>query len=412
FPVVFLPGLVTDRFPARARPDPLALPLELVRETLPEGDFALQEERRLFYVAMTRARDELILSHAADYGGARARRVSPFVLEALDLPVAAGTPGAGARKATAGERLATWDAISEPAEAERIAGDEALTLSFYAIDDYLTCPLKYKYAHVVRVPLAPHHSIIYGSALHQAVQEFHRRHARGDVMTEAALFEAFDRAWSNEGFLSREHEEARRESGRAALRRFREEQLRPGATIPAYVEREFSFSLGGDRIRGRWDRVDVVPVTEAESPAAPAQGDATVAMDGERVRADVVNQTLPLLGRERVTITDYKSSDVRDPVKARARARDSLQLTIYAMGWEAQTGRLPDAVQLHFLESGLVGRTPVEPERLERARTQIERAARGIRARDFSPRPDYLACTWCAYRDICPASVAGTGRAG
>ena len=39
---------------------------------------------------MTRARDELILSHAADYGGARARRVSPFVLEALDLPAAGG----------------------------------------------------------------------------------------------------------------------------------------------------------------------------------------------------------------------------------------------------------------------------------------------------------------------------------
>ena len=45
---------------------------------------------------MTRARDELILSHAADYGGARARRVSPFVLEALDLPAAAGVPGRGA----------------------------------------------------------------------------------------------------------------------------------------------------------------------------------------------------------------------------------------------------------------------------------------------------------------------------
>ena len=70
--------------------------MELVNETLPEGDYQLQEERRLFYVGMTRARDELVLSHAADYGGQRARRVSPFVLEALDLPVAAGASGAGA----------------------------------------------------------------------------------------------------------------------------------------------------------------------------------------------------------------------------------------------------------------------------------------------------------------------------
>ena len=94
FPVVYLPGLVTGRFPATGRREPLALPLELVNETLPEGDYQLQEERRLFYVGMTRARDELVLSHAADYGGQRARRVSPFVLEALDLPVAAGASGA------------------------------------------------------------------------------------------------------------------------------------------------------------------------------------------------------------------------------------------------------------------------------------------------------------------------------
>ena len=91
-----MPGLVAGRFPTHARREPLGLPLELVKETLPEGDFQLQEERRLFYVGMTRARDELILSHAADYGGGVARRLSPFVLEALDLPTAAGVPGSGA----------------------------------------------------------------------------------------------------------------------------------------------------------------------------------------------------------------------------------------------------------------------------------------------------------------------------
>ena len=86
--------------------------------------------------------------------------------------------------------------------------------------------------------------------------------------------------------------------------------------------------------------------------------------------------------RERVTITDYKSSDVRDPAQARQRARDSLQLSIYAMGYEAETGRPPDAVQLHFLDSGLVGRAEIEPKRLEKARTKIAAAAAGIRERD------------------------------
>jgi len=53
-----------------------------------------------------------------------------------------------------------------------------------------------------------------------------------------------------------------------------------------------------------------------------------------------------------VVITDYKSSDVRDPARAKERARDSLQLQIYALAYQAESGRPPDAVQLWFLESG------------------------------------------------------------
>ena len=402
FPFVYLPGLVSGRFPAAGRREPLGLPLALVKETLPEGDYQLQEERRLFYVGMTRARDELVLSHAADYGGQRARRVSPFVLEALDLPVAAGAAGAGAKPASPLERMAANERTDASPTAARARSGEPLMLSFYAIDDYLTCPLKYKFGHLLRVPLAPHHSLIYGSALHAAVAEFHRRHARGDVMTEEALVEAFVAAWTNEGFLSREHEEARLAAGRAALHRFREEQLAPGALVPAYVEREFSFMLDGDRVRGRYDRVDIMPREAGDADEArSAVGDGAAPASG----ADVVEPTLGL-APERVVITDYKSSDVRDPAKARQRAKDSLQLSIYAMGYEAMTGRLPDAVALHFLESGLVGTAPVERKRIEKARESIRAAATGIRARDFTARPDRLSCGYCAFREICPASAA------
>jgi DNA helicase-2/ATP-dependent DNA helicase PcrA len=411
WPVVYLVGLVDGRFPSRGRREQLAVPDALLRGVFPGGDAHLQEERRLFYVGMTRARDELLLTHALDYGGKRTRRVSGFVLEALDL--AAGT-AAPARAASPVERLAPFAARADHSPPARPRGDGRggpLLLSFYQVDDYLTCPLKYKYIHVLRVPVAPHHAIVYGAALHQAVQEFHRRHLRGEVMSEEALLAAFEAAWVSEGFVSREHEEARLAAGRAALRRFRLAQLSPGAVVPAYVEREFSFTLDGDRVRGRMDRVDVIGLSPDETPPGAADtggegvGMADPAGPPRPAGPDVVEQVLPLL-RERVVITDYKSSDVRAAAQARERARDSLQLTIYAMAWQAQTGRPPDAVALHFLESGLVGTAEVDQARIERGAADIRAAAAGIREQRFEPTPSYISCSWCAFRDVCPASAA------
>ena len=136
--------------------------------------------------------------------------------------------------------------------------------------------------------------------------------------------------------------------------------------IPTYVEREFAFDLDGDRIRGRWDRVDIAGRADRQPDRRELRR-----RRPRRPSADVVTPTLGIMGREHVTITDYKSSDVRDPAKARQRARDSLQLQIYAMGYEAMTGRLPDQVALHFLDSGLVGRSMSIPKRVAKARTQI-----------------------------------------
>jgi DNA helicase-2/ATP-dependent DNA helicase PcrA len=397
FPIVYLPGLVAGRFPIPGRRDALALPAVLADVADGADDeVQLREERRLFYVAMTRARDELVLSHAADYGGTGIRRLSPFVLEALDLPPTAVDPAVKA--ASAIDRIEAANPVL-PSRADALVGgprDEPLTLSFSGIDAYLSCPMKYKLGHVVRVPVPPHHAMIYGSALHRAVQEFHRRHARGEVMSEADLNAAFETAWTNEGFLSRDHEDARLAAGRETLRRFREAQLAPGAVIPAYVERDFSFAIGGDRVRGRWDRVDIEPATAGEAPASASPAPS----------ADTVAPTFELLGHERVTITDYKTSDVSDPAKARQRARESLQLQIYAMGYEAVSGRLPDAVALHFLDTGVTGRIDVDPKRLAKGREKIAAAAAGIRARDFAAKPDRSTCGYCPFKAICPSSVA------
>ena len=363
FPVVFMVSLVEDRFPSRSRADVLELPDELLSGDLRIRDQHLAEERRLFYVGMTRAQEALIFTWARDYGGRRARRLSQFVTEALDLPAAVPAEVLAPNVLEQLARHERQPRARAPAAPIRF-GDRPLSLSYYQVNDYLTCPTKYRYAHVVRIPTPVTHPLVYGKALHAAVQAFHRRQMAGVSMSLEELERSFEQNWESEGFLTRAHEEARLGAGREALRRFWLAQQDDPAK-PASVEEEFSFPLGRDRVRGRYDRVD-----RDESG--------------------------------RVTITDYKSSDVRDPVTANRRARESLQLSIYALAYEAANGRPPDELALHFLESGLVGRSEAGERRLERAKEKIVATAEGIRAGAFAATPGPTQCGYCPYRDICP----------
>jgi DNA helicase-2/ATP-dependent DNA helicase PcrA len=361
FPVVFLVGCVEQKFPLRARRDALELPAALLPEPLPGGDPHLHEERRLFYVAMTRAKEELILSSAADYGTARARKVSRFAVEALDLPSPAPAP----RKSQALEALARHQ--PSPPETARpeapLPEGETLTLSFRQMDDYLTCPLKYKYIHRLKVPLLVHHRVVYGSAVHKAVQAHFRARVEGRPSSEEDVIAAFRAAWISEGFLSREHEEQRLRAGEEALRRFvREEEGDP--LTPTGVEQEFAFFVGRTRVQGRYDLV--------------------VERDG------------------RVTILDFKTGAVDDPEEAKKRAGESLQLDVYALAHLRAAGRLPDRVELRFLESGLAGGKRPTPEEAARTEEVVREVSAQIRERQFEARPSYMACGQCAFRDICP----------
>ena len=366
FPVVFIVGLVQNRFPHSRRAERLSLPVELVKETLPSGDAHLQEERRLFYVAMTRAQRELYLTSARDYGGLRPRKISQFVVEALDRPRA----DQDYVRSSALQRIERHAPTPEPGSEAfaPIPEDQVIQLSFLQIDDYLTCPLKYKYVHVLRVPILPHHTVIYGKALHDAVDEYLRRKMRQMPVSLDDLVAIFENSWSSEGFVSREHEELRLQAGREALARFFEDHEQHGR-LPLYVEKEFSFIWNHNRIVGRWDRVDK-------------------AADG-------------------FEILDYKSSEVSDPEKAQRKAKDSLQLAIYALAFREIYGEWPRRVKLYFLGSGLVGSVEVHEKMIEKARQKIAEAAAGIRKRNYEAKPNFLNCRYCAFADICPAVGGG-----
>ena len=365
FDVVLLVGLVADRFPGRDRRDALEIPDELVRDALTlSGDSHASEERRLFYVGMTRARDELHLSWALDEGGRRTRSMSQFVTEALDLPPA--TPPEVVQPSLTEQLARHAGSPRETASAapRRSLDDRPLTLSFGQIHDYLECPARYRFGHMVRIPTPASHQMVYGRALHAAAQAYHRRQMAERPMALDELHAALDANWESVGFLTRAHEEARKAAAHEAIARFWEEQQRDPAR-PVAVEQEFTVAIGPDRLRGRYDRVD---------------------------RDDA----------GRTVITDYKSSDVRDLATANRRARESLQLSIYALAHEAEHGSLPDELALHFLESGIVGRAEPSEKRLAKAHESLATVADGIRAGRFEATPGPMRCGYCPFREICP----------
>ena len=367
FRSVYVSGLVEGRFPVKARPQTLSLPDELIGDVSLDEDRALAEERRLFFVAVTRARDELVLtSHENGRGGRGRRRPSIFIAEALDAPPAVAPPPAGRAPGAADlAHVLLPTAEVQPASPK---SDRPLTLSFSQLDEYLTCPERYRLRYDIGVPTPAHHALSYGNAIHGAIAAFHGAQARGRTMTETELIAELRRCWQPDGFLSREHEDARFAAGALALRRFLAQEIARGGHVPAAVEKPFSFKLGQDVIRGRIDRID-----------ATEHG---------------------------AVITDYKSSDVREQKRADVRARDSLQLQVYALAHEAETGQLPNRVQLHFVESGVVGSAVPSHDKLAKARAKLAAAADDIRAAKFEPKPSAIACGYCPFRTICSTSAA------
>jgi len=369
FPIVFLVGLVSGRFPSAHRRDPIPLPDALVKDILTTSDFHRQEERRLFYVGMTRAQEGLSLTSAQDYGGKRPRKPSLFVSEALDLPAAQ-------IKVTKGSPLAAITrhgrgATQQAAEKELTLvprGEQIIELSHRRIDDYLTCPLKYRYIHVLKVPIRQHHTVIYGSAIHQAIKHYNLARHAGQETSISELRDVFRKAWQAEGFLTPKHEELRFQEGLVALEHFHAHAVTEEA-VPTYVERRFSFDEGNARIIGIFDRIDIA--------------------DGNGI------------------IIDYKTSAIASEEDAVKRTKESRQLAIYTLAYKRLFDELPTGLELRFFTPQLfIGRYEPDDKTIARALSDIETAAEGIRSHRFPAEPIYHACTYCPYRSICPAKRA------
>lgn len=359
FERVFIIDLVAGTFPSVNRRQGLSIPAELLLEDLPdEGAAHIQEERRLMYVALTRAKTHLTLSWAADHGGKRAKKPSPFIAEALGREPEAHTE-TGVQGALQFTKNFATEPKKEIIQNARFVQGDWLALTPHQIDDYLMCPLNFYYVHVLEVPQPPQPSLMYGTLMHGLIHSYYLQRQNGEVNT-TALHEALDTQWRSEGFVSKGQEQRRKQQAHATLDAFIARQ-KDEIAAPTRMEFPFEFELPDVkvRIRGRMDAV--------------------------------------VEGENRVEVRDYKTSEVDDNKKADKKAKDSLQLATYALAWKTMMGRLPELTTLDYIETGVRGAFVPTDTSIEALLIKIQQVADGIRSGDYQPSGNHF---YCVHRKI------------
>ena len=106
----------------------------------------------------------------------------------------------------------------------------------------------------------------------------------------------------------------------------------------------------------------------------------------------------------RRVLVDFKTTaKIKTQKDADKEIKQSKQLIIYAMGHKMKYGKLPDSVELHFLEPGLESNMQVTEKMVDDVTDKIMKVKEGIFKGNFEAKPAFMACRYCAYSNICPA---------
>jgi DNA helicase II / ATP-dependent DNA helicase PcrA len=345
FDSVFVPSLVEGRLPQWGRSQRFELPPAVLEPLVRGREDVIAEERRLLYVAMTRARRRLYLSHALMYEGGRRWRESRFLAEihSSGATVDIQLPRAPAPTHT----LA--------AGGEGSSSSSPLTLSYSSIQAYRDCPKQYWYRYVQRLPAVQSAEAVQGVILHEVLRRAGEARRAGEPVTSARMRSWHAGVWKSASFPDARRAPAFKRIGLVQLEAFRSAGGFDGT--PELLERDFTSAVDGFTLHGVIDRVD-----RTES--------------GWR-------------------IIDYKTGR---PI---GRARRDLQVALYGFGAADALRLAPVELEIVYLASGThVALEGPESLQVEAKRVAAEVAA-GIRSGNFDAQPERRKCRLCPYRLAC-----------
>ena len=380
FPQVFLLRVNNRAFPATERPRVFEFPVELMKEGAPAEQFHIQEERRLFYVALTRAEERLTITTVTEKKG----KVPVFIEDILMEPaikrldvrqMMPKLPPAEVEQRAPDEHredVQLFPAAAEPAKIfSRIAdwaeefhppSPEPLTLSPSALSGYRTCPQRYLFGYLWSLREGPKAAMTFGAVMHTTIKRFVDQLRKGVKLSFDEVQGIFETEWNSKGFEDQYQEEEYKKDGLEQLRAFHTGMI---AELPQAVGQEKTFELPLDNnviIKGRIDQINA-------------------------------------LGNEPdVEIVDYKTGRP----KKDADAKKDLQLSLYALAVKEILELNPVRLVFHYLQDNRRQETTRDAKQLDEAQKVVQEAAADIRAGQFRAKRGFV-CRNCAYRPICPA---------
>lgn len=325
-----------------------------------------QEERRLFYVAMTRTRDSLHIY--AKQGTGRDATPPGFLRDLLKDH----SLGRFLRQRNARPLQVDLFAGEEPAQPVLSNASQWLSavpgfpltgnLSATAIEKYETCPLQFKLEREWRIPGEVPAAMQYGASMHRVLCTYYDALRFNRPISDDQLVELFRSDLADARIEDRYQHELYERQGIQQLRDFLAAERQKSRPEVLSTEQEFKIQIGLATVVGRMDRLDRI-------------------------------------AGEHVAIVDYKTGKPR----SQEDADESLQLSIYALAAHDKWGYHPDRLVFHNLEDNSAVSTTRSDLQLQEARAKVEEVAVKIAAGEFEAKPGFQ-CTFCAYRNLCPAT--------